>query len=200
MTTDATTCWRLPLRAAVMLAPAGLAAMMLAPAAATAAAIFDADPFNGQVPVPYGELRDLRGGMTIGGLSVDFAVVVSTTAQAAGQAPIGLQTTLAINNAGGLGAVSTAPIGAAAQVAAAATAGGGVSVTLANNATQIVQQVTRDQVLTLIGNAANGMTITQHTDMNVTLPGFLTLNRQYNVRNQVANQVMSAAVFGLGGH
>jgi len=197
MTTDATNCRRFPLRAAMMLAPVALASVMLAPAAA---ATIEADPFNGQIPVSYGELRDLRGGMTIGGLSVDFAVVVSTTAQAAGQSPIGLQTTLAINNAGGLGAVSTAPIGAAAQVAAAATAGGGVSVTLANNATQIIQQVTHDQVLTLIGNAANGMTITQHTDMNVTLPGFLTLNRQYNVQTQVANQVMSSAMFGLGGH
>ena len=75
----------------------------------------------------------------------------------------------------------------------------GASLMLANNATQIVQQVTHDQVMTMIGNAANGLTLTQHTDMNVTLPGFLTLNRQYNVQTQVASQVMASAVFGLGG-
>ena len=106
---------------------------------------------------------------------------------------------MAINNAGGLGSAITVPTGVSGKIASVTATPNGASLMLANNATQIVQQVTHDQVMTMIGNAANGLTHTQHTDMNVTLPGFLTLNRQYNVQTQVASQVMASAVFGLGG-
>ena len=171
--------------------------LLLAPMAATAAPP-DADPFAGLPALGGGELQAARGGMTIGGLSIDFAVVVETTAHAAGQAPMGLQTTLAVSDAGHAGTATTTPVGTTPAGTTPVGTTPVASPTLPQTLTHITQDVGRDQVLTTITNAANGMSITQRTDLNVSLPNFLVATRTFSLQSQSARMGLEAALAGLG--
>ncbi|MEW5728002.1 MAG: hypothetical protein AB1918_09270, partial [Pseudomonadota bacterium] len=58
--------------------PAALVAALAMPAAAFAAMPAD-DPFAGLETVARAELGDMRGGMMINGIPVNFAVIIQTT-------------------------------------------------------------------------------------------------------------------------
>ncbi len=183
MTSDGTT-----LRAVPALAVASALLFLARPAAARVAE----DPFGGMRPMDHADLGTLRGGMMIGGIPVDFAITVTTTVQGATQTPVGLQTTLAINNVGGIGSATTTTLGLPQ-----AMAGNGISLALGGS-TNLIQQVTRNQIQTLISNAANNMSVSHSTDITVTLPKFLSANQLYTSRMGVANLGFQAAMAGLG--
>jgi len=163
-------------------------------AATPAFALQAGDPFADIAPIGRDFLRDMRGGMMIGGIPIDFAVVVSTTVQGATLPMSGLQTTLAINDAGGIGAAHTTPIGAASTAVAAT---GGFGLALPVGQTSIIQQVVRDQIQTLIANTAAGVAITHATTFDVTLPSFLNASRGFAANAMIARMGIDAAVAGV---
>lgn len=173
-----------------------LAATLLAvalPLGPALARIADADPFAGLDPVGRSEMGELRGGMMVGGIQVDFAVVVRTTVQGAG-GPMGLQTTLTLNDAGGLASAITTAVGGAVLQQAA----NGLAMVLQGSGTSISHQVLGDSLATAIANRAGGVTISQSTDLNVTMPGFLATSRSYFAHSYVAKSGVDAAIVGLG--
>lgn len=170
---------------------ATLGTVLAGPAFATVA---PDDPFAGLTPVGRSDLGDMRGGMMVGGISADFAVVVATTAQGATGAPAGLQTTLAINDAGGIAGSRTTTTGSAPVMADAQ----GLMLSLAGGATGVIQQVLNNQVQTLITNAANGISISHSTTIDVTLPGFQAATRTYGSQLRAAHMGWDSAVAGLG--
>ncbi|MGE5503280.1 MAG: hypothetical protein ACM31L_02545, partial [Actinomycetota bacterium] len=111
--------------------------------------------------------------------------------------PVGLQTTLTLNDAGGLaGAITTAvgnPANAVIQQAA-----NGLATVLQAGGTSISHTVIGDYLGTLIANRANGVTVSQTTDVNVTMPGFLAASHSYSTRTNVVQSGIDAARTSLG--
>lgn len=149
---------------------AGAALLMAAPGASAGG-----DPFAGRAAVAAGDLASQRGGMMIGDIPVDFAVVVKTTVSDATDRPTVLETTL--NPAAG-------------PVAATVTAALG-------QATQVVQQISPGQLQTLVSNAANGVSIDHSTTINARLPTIRQASQQFAARLQAAGLAVDAALSGL---
>ena len=190
MTNDATISRGLP----AALAPASMAIAVLL--AQPAFAAINADPFAGMAPVGHSELGELRGGMMIDGLPVNFAVVVSTTVQSAIQPPIGLQTVLTIGANGGVASSTSSSTGN--SIGTIATNSNGLSLSMNNGSTEILQNIMHDQVQTLISNAANGMSISHSTAINVTIPGYINANNLYSSHQQAARIGVDSALSGIG--
>jgi hypothetical protein len=176
-----------------------LAAGLALPLAPAQADTPSQQPFAAYDPLPENELGDLRGGMMIGGIAVDFAVVVRTTVAGA-TGPLGIQTTLAVNDAGGLaGAITTALGDAAANGATlSGTGGGGLAMVLKGGGTTLMQQVINDQMQSLIANRSNNMAISHSTDLNVTMPGFQGLTQTWFSHAHAAHLGFDSATAGLG--
>lgn len=187
MRTDRTT----PFRRGLALA-AWLAAM--APAAALAA-MADYDPFAAMEPLGRSALGELRGGMMIGGIPVDFAVVIRTTVEGA-MAPMALQTVLKVDDAGGIGSTTTSATGGGTAMTGAET--DGFSMSYGNGATSILHQVIKDQVQAMITNAQDNVSISHATSVDVTMPGFTQLSQNHASQAQVSRLGYEAAVVGLG--
>ncbi len=114
------------------------------------------DPFLDLVTMDQGELAEHRAGMIVGGIPMDFAIVVRTTAEQAvaqGLENAGLQTVLTINHHGGIGSVVTTPLG---------NLGDGTS---------FLHDVSGGQIATVIANTVSGVSINQNTEINAAFPG-----------------------------
>ncbi|MDA8231919.1 MAG: hypothetical protein M0006_11340 [Magnetospirillum sp.] len=189
MTNDASAPSALPAFAAICTVLALCAGAV--PAAAQDLA--NDSPFPGAPPLQQSALQGLRGGMMVGGIPVEFAVVLNTTIQGADQPPATLATTLAINNSGGIGNVSTAT-------------SGGTLTQLPNGAlnfmtgagTGVLQQVLANQINTLIHNSANGAMVAHSTSLNITLPGFLRANQNFNAMVAASRMGLAGSLAGLG--
>lgn len=178
-----------PLAAAVMAAAAWLPAQALA-------AMPETDPFAGFEALDRAQLGGARGGMMIGGIPVDFAVVIRTTVE--GAVAQGLQTVLAVNDQGGVGSATTTPIGDPGGATVAGGGSGGVTMTLQGGSTTIVHQVIQGQVQTLIANSRSDVTLNHHTELNVDLPGFSQMSDSYRAHNVAGLLGRDAALNGLG--
>jgi hypothetical protein len=174
-------------------AAATMVVLMAGPAIATPT-FLGADAFAGLEPVCRAELGDLRGGMMIGGIPVNFAVVVRTTVENSLQSAMGLQTTLTIGANGGIATSNTSSIG----LPSVTTSGDGLLLSLGNGATNILQRISQDQVQTLVGNAAKDLTITHSTAIDVTVPGLLNTSHAFSSHQQVARMGVDSALAGLG--
>ncbi|HSV30099.1 MAG TPA: hypothetical protein VLL76_11090 [Candidatus Omnitrophota bacterium] len=153
------------------------------------------DPFADFETVGRAELGDLRGGMMINGIPVDFAVVIRTTVEGA-LAANGLQTTVAVNDQGGIGAISTAAIGADGAVAGGGPSG--VTMTLNGGGTSILHQVIDGQVQAMIANTVDRATISHQTQVNVTMPGFNEMTRTYFAHSHANALSRDSVMVGLG--
>ncbi|MBI5164767.1 MAG: hypothetical protein HY985_12800 [Magnetospirillum sp.] len=162
------------------------AAIMLAPGLAAAAVAGD-DPFAALTPLGHEELGSLRGGMMIGGIPVDFAVVIRTTVTGA-MAPMGLQTVLSVANDGSVGASSTIPIGV----------GDAVSMTLSGDGTSIIHRVAADHMEAIIANTRSDVSINHSTEFNVTMPGFQAMSQSHVANSHVARMGYESSLVGLG--
>jgi hypothetical protein len=173
-------------------------ALLLAAATLTAspgwAAVHGDDPFVGLESLGHSELGELRGGMTVGGIEVNFAVVIRTTVTGA-SGPLGLQTTLTVGDAGQLAQAITTAVGVGGTLIPGAN---GVGVTMQGNGTSITHQVMQDQIQSLIANTASGRTVTQTTDVNVTAPNFNTMSQNHVAQSHVARIGYDSAMVGLG--
>ncbi|HIJ64077.1 MAG TPA: hypothetical protein HPQ04_15400 [Rhodospirillaceae bacterium] len=153
---------------------AGLALLVGMPRAIAAE-----DPFAGFPAVGAGELADQRGGMMIGGIAIDFAVVVRTAISDAANRHLALETTLL---------PSAGPVPAPAAQTTVAALG---------EATRVVQQVSPSQVQTLISNAADGVSVAQSTTINATLPTLRQVGQQFASHWRAAGLGADAALAGL---
>jgi hypothetical protein len=154
--------------------------------------------FDGTDVLLQSELRVLRGGMMIGGIPIDFAVIVSTTVTpVGGGTPTGLQTTLAVNNSGQLASAVTTPIGDGSGTVQQ-TAGNGLAMAIKGNETAIMQRVINGQIESLVQNRASDRIINHHTDYNVTIPGMLGLAQTWTSRLTAARVNIDAGMMGLG--
>jgi hypothetical protein len=176
---------------ALLLAVAATTA--LSPSPARAAMIAD-DPFAGLHAIESAELGDLRGGMLVGGIEVNFAVVIRTTVSGAG-GPLGLETTLTVGNAGQLAQAITTAVGAGGVVAPGTN---GVGMTLQGGGTSITHKVVQDQIQSLIANSASNRTVTQTTDVNVTVPDFNVMSQTRFSHTHAARVGYDSAMVGLG--
>lgn len=156
---------------------AGLAVLVGTPRAIAAE-----DPFAGFAAVGAGELADQRGGMMIGGIAIDFAVVVRTAISDAAHRQLALETTLL--------PTASAPVPAPMPAAQTTVAALGV-------ATRVVQQVSADQLQTLISNAANGVSVSQSTTIDATLPTLRHAGQQFTSHWRAAGLGADAALAGL---
>lgn len=173
-------------------AVAAVMAVIVSPAAS--AAIAEDDPFAGLDAVARTELGDMRGGMMINGIPVNFAVVIRTTVEGA-LAANGLQTTLTVDDAGNLAGASSQAFGSQATVT---DGGNGVTMTLAGGGTSILHQVLDGQIQALVSNSANDVSISHQTQVNVTMPGFNQLTQTYFAHTRTSSMGREAAFVGLG--
>lgn len=176
---------------ALLLAAAAITPLPLSPAWAAMPAD---DPFAGLETIGRSELGELRGGMMVGGIEVNFAVVIRTTVTDA-SGPLGLQTTLTVGDAGQLAQAITTAVGAGGTLTPGAN---GVGVTMQGDGTSITHKVIQDQIQSLIANSASGRTITQTTDVNVTAPGFNAISQNHVTQSHVARIGYDSAMVGLG--
>ena len=118
------------------------------------------------------ELADLRGGFVLGGLQMDFAVTVETMVRNATEAS-GLATFLKIADDGGIAQSQTTAIGQGTELP-----------TIIENATlfstmgqetKILHRVMGNQIESLTQNRASDLSISQSTNIDVTMPGFLRM-------------------------
>ena len=164
--------------------------------------------FAGVAPVAAGDLAAQRGGMTIGGIPIDFAVVLRTTIRDATNHEVALETTLtpaaapvvmpsALPSAAPVVA-SAVPADAPAVVAAASEPQAVDTAAVAlGEATRVVRQITPSQVQTLISNAANGVSVAQSTTINATLPTLRAASQLFAAHRGVAGLGADAARAGL---
>lgn len=178
-------------RLACMSAAALLAAAL--PDPARAGPVMD-DPFAGLNALDRGELGGLRGGMLINGIPVDFAIVIRTTVEGA-LAAAGLQTTIAINDQGGIGDVSTSAIG---TEGALSDAPAGIAMSLSGDNTHILHRVIDGQVQAMVANRADAATINHQTQINVTMPGFQQMAQTHFAHSHTAGLNRDALMVGLG--
>lgn len=169
-------------------------AAILALPTGVAAALAAGDPFAGLDRIDHAEMADLRGGMMVGGIQMDFAVVIRTTVQGAGS-PAGLETTLVVNDIGQLGNSITRAVGGAM---AQSLPGGAVTMVTEGGGTSITHQVTKDQVAALIANTASSRNILSSTEVNVTAPGFNTMAQGFSARTHAARMGYDSSLVGLG--
>lgn len=159
------------------------------------------DPFAKLDAIGRADLGDLRGGMMINGIPVNFAIMIRTTVEGA-LAANGLQTTLTVNDAGGLAGMTTTALGTDLPVAAGAGAGAGagegMSMTLNGGETAIMHQVLNGQIQALIANTMDEVTISHQTQINVTMPGFNEMTRTYSSLRQISSLGRDAVMVGLG--
>ncbi len=187
--------------------------------AAPSGAFASEDPFAGLAALDQGQLASHRGGMMIGDIPVNFAVTIRTTVQQATRPLTTLQTTLVIDNSGRLAgstttvgmaapgnpavapggmpiSVSTGPAAPALSSAdpAANIRNGGTTTVAIGNATNVIQQISSNQVQTLIANAANNVSISHSTSINAVLPSFLQANKAFTSQFQAAQLGYQAAL------
>ncbi len=172
--------------------PAALVAAFAMPGVAAARALDD--PFTGLETVARAELGDMRGGMMVNGIPVNFAVIIQTTVQGALEAN-GLRTTLTVDDAGGLAGASTQAVGSQAAMIGD---GDGVSMTLADGGTSILHQVIDGHVQAVIANSADAVSISHQTQVNVTMPGFTQTAQTYFAHSHVSRLGLESAFVGLG--
>lgn len=153
------------------------------------------DPFIGIEPLDHAALGESRGGMMIGGLAIDFSVVLRTTVD--GAITQGLQTLLTVNDKGGLGSSVTTPIGALNGATMTPNGNGGLTLVLPSG-TQFIHQVLADQFTSMIANNKDGVALNQTIDVNVDLPGFHAATQSWYGNNRAAQMGVDAAVNGLG--
>jgi hypothetical protein len=179
-----------------MLRLACLTAAALAAALPNAAQarMADDDPFAGFETLDIAEMGGMRGGMMIGGIPVDFAVVIKTTVEGA-LAANGLQTTIAVNDQGGVGAVTTTTIG---SQGVATNTEGGMSLSLDGGATAILHQVVDGQVRAMLANTVDARSITHQTQINVTMPGFESMAQSHFAYSHTASRTSDALMVALG--
>lgn len=176
------------------LVASALAAAAWLPAPALAA-MPESDPFASLAAVDSATLGQSRGGMMIGGIPVDFAVVIRTTVE--GAVAQGLQTVLAVNDQGGVASATTTPVGDGGTAAVASNGSGGVTMSLPGGTT-ILHQVIHDQVQTLIANTRSDVTLNHHTEVNVDMPGFTQMTQTYQAHNLAGLMGRDASLSGLG--
>ncbi|HLO77339.1 MAG TPA: hypothetical protein VK196_12865 [Magnetospirillum sp.] len=164
---------------------------------AAAMALAAPDPFTGLAPLEQAELGDHRGGMMINGIPMDFAVVIRTTVE--GAVAQGLQTTLKVNDQGGLASAATTTIGDSTGAAVTPTTNGGMALSLPSGTT-ILHQVEANQIQSLIANTRNDVSLNHRTVVNVDLPGFNALTQTWYSGNHAAQLGIDAAFSGLGRH
>lgn len=163
-------------------------------AANPAFAAIDDDPFAEFQVLGNAQLGDYRGGMMISGIPVDFAVVIKTTVEGA-LAANGLQTTIAVNDQGGIGSIATTAIGTEGT---ATNNAGGMSLSLDGGATAILHQVIDGQIQSLVANQADARAISHQTQINVTMPGFTSMAQTHFAYTHTASRTADALMAALG--
>lgn len=148
-------------------------------------------PFEDQEPLGAAEMAEMRGGMVINGITMDFAIVIRSTVE--GAVSQGLQTVLTVNGQGGLASAVTTPIGTGLTT----NDGGGMTLTLPAGTT-IVHEVLDGHMQSLIANTSSGVTLNQSTEINVDLPGFTAQTQIWYSGSRAAQAGMEAALRGLG--
>lgn len=155
------------------------------------------DPFAELDAIGRADLGHLRGGMMINGIPVNFAVMIRTTVEGA-LAANGLQTTLTVDDSGGLAGMTTTALAPGLDSGMPVTAGDGMAMTLNGGETAIMHQVLNGQIQALIANTMDEVTISHQTEINVTMPGFNQMTRTYSSLRQVSSLGRDAVMVGLG--
>lgn len=168
-----------------------LAAVTAALLSSEAAQAEENDPFAPLPMVEAAELGDARGGMMINGIPVNFSIVIRSTVE--GARAQGLQTTLTVNDQGGLGGAETVPFGGGTAQAT----NGGMSMTLPGGTT-IIHQVVDDQLRTLLTNTGDNRVLSQVTDINVDMPGFINMTQTWTAHAQAGGLGRDAVLRSLG--
>lgn len=158
------------------------------------ARVGDNDPFAAFEALDNAQMGGLRGGMVIGGIPVDFAVVIRSTVEGA-LAANGLQTTIAVNDQGGVGSVNTTTIG---TQGVASNTDGGMSLSLDGGATAILHQVIDGQIQAMLANSADARNISHQTQINVTMPGFESMAQTHFAYSHTASRTSDALMVALG--
>lgn len=175
--------------------PAAAALAVLVPGPVHAV-IAEADPFGALPTLDAGELGTARGGMMINGIPVNFTVVIrSTVGDSFAQ---GLQTTLTVDDRGGLARAETVPVGASGEGAGTVgTTSGGMTMTLPGGGT-IIHQIIHDQLRTQLANTADNTVLSQITEVNVEMPGFTQMSQTWRAHSHAGRLGRDAAMNGLG--
>lgn len=179
-----------------LLPTALLTAALCAPGAARANVD---DPFAGLEPVGRAELGELRGGMNIGGIEVNFAVVVRTMVEGSAS-PMGLETTLSVDDFGRLGGAATRLVGGIASDYFVGHGEGGMQLSLDGGATTILHHILRNQLEAVVSNRMDNRNILNSTDVNVTMPGFSALSQAYFAQALTARMGRDSAMGSIGRH
>jgi hypothetical protein len=151
-----------------------------------------ADPFSGLPSLGSQELGSLRGGMTINGIPVDFAVTIRTAIDTAMNSAA-LETRLTFDDSGHMSQTSSVTGTPNAVVSGPDTIG----LMLAGGATRMIQEITDAQVRTLISNSASNVNITRATQLDVHMPGFMGVQQNWVAGLQAARIGVEAALLGL---
>lgn len=167
------------------------AAAVLVPGPSRAAI---SDPFAALPALDAGELGTARGGMMINGIPVNFSVVIrSTVGDSFAQ---GLQTTLSVDDRGGLARAETVPIGGAGA-GAIGTTSGGMTMTLPGGGA-IIHQIIHGQLRTQLANTSDHTVLSQITEINVEMPGFTQMSQTWRAHSHAGRMGRDAAMNGLG--
>jgi len=178
------------------LARPGLATLALWAALAatpTHAAIVESDPLEGLEPIALAELGEARGGMVINGIPINFALKMRTMVEDA--TPFGLETVFTITDQGGLGTGATTMIGGANGTTMTPTERG-FSLALPSGTT-IVHEAMNGQIRTYLGNVLDGVTLNQHVDLDVELPGMNAATQSWASTTLASRASLDAMLSGL---
>jgi hypothetical protein len=178
------------------LARPGIAALALwAALAATPApaAIADPDPLEGLEPIALAELGEARGGMVINGIPINFALKMRTMVEDA--TPFGLETVFTITDQGSLGSGTTSVLGGANGTTMTPTSSG-FALALPSGTT-IVHEAMNGQIRTYLGNVLDGVTLNQHVDLDVELPGMSAATQSWASSNLASRASLDAMLSGL---
>lgn len=147
----------------------------------------EVDPFAMLPVLDEATLAESRGGMTIHGIPVNVTIVVRSTLDG----NQGLQTSLAIDDRGGIGRAETVALGGAAKQSE-----GGMTMNLGGGS--VTHQVVDGQLRTVMSNTGDSRFLSQVTDINVDMPGFSTMTQTWQAHARAGGLGREAVLSALG--
>ncbi|WP_142850166.1 hypothetical protein [Telmatospirillum sp. J64-1] len=189
--------------------------LALAGFSAGAAALEGPATFAEFSPLGAEEMNELRGGMSFGNLTFNFAVDIRTTVETA-TGDIGLTTRLTLDQMGNIqdvvsdvvkngmdGITFTTPNGTGTDIGLVVGPDGAVpdaaalAEAITAEATRVLHQISSNSVGVVISNNLNDVTVNNATDFHITAPGF---NNAVTHFNSVANAARVAREAARLGH
>lgn len=191
-------------RRVFVLAGCVIAGAALAWPAAPRSAAAAVDPLAGYAPLDAGTLGQMRAGLWVGNLKLDFAVRLETVLRQAEEL-IALRTVLRLNeHADGFQSArtevaSSGPSGASSAEVAAETSGTpkAVELTLGPDITRMVHSITKNGAEAIVANTADGVTISHDVNLDITLPQFNVVTQNFLTRSRIARIARDAGLGGL---